>query len=61
MVQHSRVSGCMVISFKVHLSNKDHILDLQERVDALVLSINIQLEKYKFAASHKWSFNTGGH
>ena len=51
----------MVISFKVHLSNKHHILDLQEMVDALALSINIQLEKYKFAASHKWSFSTGGH
>ena len=24
MVQHSRVYGCMVISFKVHLSNKAH-------------------------------------
>ena len=50
-----------MISFKIHLSNKDHILDLQVMVDALVLSINIQLEKYKFVASHKWSFNTGGH
>ena len=50
-----------MVSFKVHLSNKDHFLDLLERVYALVLSINIHFEKYKFTASHEWSFNTGGH
>ena len=52
---------CMVISFKVHLSNMDHFLDLLERVDALMLYINIQLERYKLTAAHRWSFNTGGH
>ena len=39
----------------------DHFLDLLEKVDALVLYINIQLEKYKLTAAHRWSFNTGGH
>ena len=50
-----------MISFKVHLSNMDHILNFGRKVDALVLYINIQLEKYKLTAAHRWSFNTGGH
>ena len=48
-------------SFKVHLSNMDHILGLLEKVDALVLYINIQSETYTLTAAHRWSFNTGGH
>ena len=40
----------------------DHFLDLLEKVDALVLYVNIHLEKYKSAAhTCRWSFNTGGH
>ena len=50
-----------MISFKVHLSNMDHFVGLLEKVDALVLYINIQLEKYKLTAAHRWSFNPGGH
>ena len=60
MVPHSHVYGYMVISFKVHLPIRT-VFGLLERVDALVLHIDIQLEKYKLTASHKWSFNTGGH
>ena len=52
IVLHSHVYGYMVISFK------DRFL---ERVDALVIYIDIQLKKYKLTAAHKWSFNTGGH
>ena len=48
----------MLISFIVNLSNKDHFLDLLEKIDALVLYIKIQF-KYKLAAAYRWSLNTG--
>ena len=69
MVQHSRdmftdtclrTHGGQICNLKSTCLIRT-ILDLLERVDALVLYINIQSNKYKLTAAHRWSFNTGGH
>ena len=63
MVQHSHEDTCygQICNLKATCLIRTVFLDLLERVDVLVLYINILLEKYKLTAAHRWSFNTGGH